>query len=70
LRCVDGLLRVFFALRQLVPTNPESMGSSTRPSGIFQRYFGGIRIDWETLVCYQPMKWDDFAVKRPPDSWT
>ncbi len=26
---------------------------------------GGIRIDWETLVCYQPMKWDDFAVQRP-----
>lgn len=26
---------------------------------------GGIRIDWETLVCYQPMKWDDFALKRP-----
>lgn len=22
-------------------------------------------IDWETLVCYQPMKWDDFATQRP-----
>ncbi len=22
-------------------------------------------IDWETLVCYQPMPWDDFAAERP-----
>ena len=26
---------------------------------------GEPRIDWETLVCYQPMKWDDFATRRP-----
>ncbi len=26
---------------------------------------GEARIDWETLVCYQPMKWDDFATKKP-----
>jgi hypothetical protein len=26
---------------------------------------GEPRIDWETLVCYQPMKWDDFATGRP-----
>ena len=26
---------------------------------------GEPRIDWETLVCYQPMNWDDFAVQRP-----
>ena len=26
---------------------------------------GEPRIDWETLVCYQPMKWDDFVSKRP-----
>ena len=26
---------------------------------------GESRIDWETLVCYQPMKWDDFAKTRP-----
>jgi hypothetical protein len=26
---------------------------------------GEPRIDWETLVCYQPMKWDDFATARP-----
>ena len=23
------------------------------------------RIDWETLVCYQPMKWDSFVTERP-----
>jgi hypothetical protein len=22
-------------------------------------------IDWETLVCYQPMKWDEFVAQRP-----
>jgi hypothetical protein len=22
-------------------------------------------IDWETLVCYQPMAWDEFVMKRP-----
>lgn len=26
---------------------------------------GNVRIDWETLVCYQPMKWDDYAAQRP-----
>lgn len=26
---------------------------------------GEPRIDWETLVHYQPMKWDDFATVRP-----
>ena len=26
---------------------------------------GEPRIDWETLVCYQPMAWDDFAKSRP-----
>ena len=27
---------------------------------------GEVRIDWESLMCYQPMKWDDFALQRPP----
>lgn len=26
---------------------------------------GEARIDWETFVCYQPMKWDTFAIQRP-----
>jgi hypothetical protein len=26
---------------------------------------GDPRIDWETLVCHQPMPWDDFARQRP-----
>jgi hypothetical protein len=26
---------------------------------------GQPRVDWETLVCHQPMKWDDFVAKRP-----
>ena len=26
---------------------------------------GEPRIDWETLVCHQPMNWDDFATSRP-----
>ncbi len=26
---------------------------------------GAARIDWETLVCYQPMPWDDFVAQRP-----
>ena len=26
---------------------------------------GEPRVDWETLVCYQPMKWDDFVAQRP-----
>ncbi len=25
---------------------------------------GDPRVDWETLVCYQPMKWNDFATRR------
>ncbi len=29
---------------------------------------GEPRIDWETLVCYQPMNWDSFAIKRPAGS--
>ena len=23
------------------------------------------KVDWETLVCYQPMPWDDYARQRP-----
>ena len=26
---------------------------------------GEPKIDWETLVCYQPMEWDDFVSQRP-----
>ncbi len=26
---------------------------------------GNPKIDWETFVCYQPMRWDDFVSKRP-----
>lgn len=26
---------------------------------------GDVRIDWETMVCYQPLKWDTFAKERP-----
>lgn len=26
---------------------------------------GEPKIDWETLVCHQPMKWDTFALERP-----
>jgi len=26
---------------------------------------GEPKVDWETLVCYQPMKWDTFAIDRP-----
>ncbi len=26
---------------------------------------GEARVDWETLVCYQPMRWDDFAKTKP-----
>ena len=26
---------------------------------------GEARVDWETLVCYQPMRWDDFAKAKP-----
>ena len=26
---------------------------------------GQARIDWETLVCYQPIPWDEFATQRP-----
>jgi hypothetical protein len=26
---------------------------------------GEVRIDWETLVCYQPMQWNDFVTQRP-----
>ncbi|MEO8616709.1 MAG: hypothetical protein ABI600_16310 [Luteolibacter sp.] len=29
---------------------------------------GEVRIDWETSVCYQPMKWDDFVRTRPKGS--
>lgn len=26
---------------------------------------GDVKLDWETLVCYQPMNWDAFALERP-----
>lgn len=26
---------------------------------------GEVLVDWETLVCHQPMDWDQFAVQRP-----
>ena len=29
---------------------------------------GAPLIDWETLVCYQPMPWDDFVSQRPRDT--
>lgn len=29
---------------------------------------GEAHIDWETLVCFQPMPWDDFATHRPTGS--
>jgi len=29
---------------------------------------GEARIDWETAVSYQPMKWDDFIAQRPTGS--
>ena len=29
---------------------------------------GEVKIDWETLVCYQPMLWDSFATQRPEGS--
>ena len=29
---------------------------------------GNPLIDWETLVCYQPLEWDEFARKRPAGS--
>lgn len=29
---------------------------------------GEPRIDWETLVCYQPMEWDKFVTERPAGS--
>ncbi len=29
---------------------------------------GEVKIDWETLVCYQPMPWDSFATQRPEGS--
>ena len=29
---------------------------------------GEPRIDWETLVCYQPMKWDTFVGERPKNT--
>jgi hypothetical protein len=29
---------------------------------------GAAKIDWETLVCYQPMEWDTFATERPSDT--
>lgn len=29
---------------------------------------GEPRIDWETLVCYQPMDWDKFATERPANT--
>ena len=28
---------------------------------------GDALIDWETVVCYQPMNWDDFITQRPVD---
>lgn len=28
----------------------------------------GPRIDWETMVCYQPMPWDEFAKNRPEET--
>ena len=28
-------------------------------------FAGQARIDWETLVCHQPITWDDFAIQRP-----
>ncbi len=29
---------------------------------------GEIKVDWETLVCHQPMPWDIFAITRPEGS--
>ncbi|MEI6675372.1 MAG: hypothetical protein WCO57_09365 [Verrucomicrobiota bacterium] len=26
---------------------------------------GSLRVDWESVVTYQPMKWDDYALQRP-----
>jgi hypothetical protein len=29
---------------------------------------GDVLIDWETMVCYQPMLWDDYVAQRPVGS--
>jgi hypothetical protein len=29
---------------------------------------GEARIDWETLVCYQPIPWDDFVARKPAET--
>ena len=44
----------------------QLVGGSTRSLLIEIDPSGQPKIDWETLVCYQPMKWDDFVTQRPP----
>jgi hypothetical protein len=33
-----------------------------------QKPSGSIAVDWETVVTYQPMNWDDYARQRPADT--
>ncbi len=39
----------------------------TRNILLEQEPSGKIAVDWETVVNYQPMKWDDYARQRPAD---
>jgi hypothetical protein len=43
----------------------EFTGNESRNLIIEVMENGEPKIDWETLVCYQPMPWDHFATQRP-----
>lgn len=42
------------------------LASGERHELVIETTEAGPRIDWETMVCHQPMPWDEFATKRPP----
>ena len=41
------------------------LASGNRHELVIEATDAGPQIDWETMVCHQPMPWDEFATRRP-----
>lgn len=68
-----GSVRAIRSLQPLTIANRGSFWAASvllQPGGMKNLLLevsesGEILVDWETLVCYQPMPWDDFVSNRP-----
>lgn len=45
-----------------------TLATGERRELIIEYTDAGSKIDWETMVCHQPMPWDEFATRRPTET--